>query len=228
MIKFAFAFLLTIGIMAGLGASALSLPSVNVSGPVDITVRGVKVAAPNTLVVLEPEGVEDCRTIWNLNFPDDFTEWQEGESGKLFLSMPPRSVCFSLFVVPNDQNKPLKNIRYLLKSEVIKPEPDETPTARFSKTDFLVLVEESATRGADVAKLVGSEFWQQGLKNSGYNKPLTHDKDSEQGRLFIEAAISFSSFSEVPFLAIMSADGNFIESFPLKDITEIREGLIRD
>ncbi len=191
---------------------------------VKTTVRGVEAATPGHLVILEPEGLEDCRSIWNLNFPNDFEQWRE-ENGKLFLAMPSENVCFSLLIVPNDQNKPLRNIRYTLKATGPTIDPTPEPGPQFGKTDFLVLVEESGSRGVTSAKLVNSKFWQLEFQKLGFNKPLIYDKDSEQGKAFLESARRSGTVSKLPFLAIMTADGDFVTSFPVADADTLKGGL---
>ncbi len=88
-----------------------------------------------------------------------------------------------------------------------------------------MLVEESGERGVDVAKLVNSKFWQQEITAAGYNGPLVYDKDSEQGKAFLTTAKTFNMPAELPFLAIMSADGDFLESFPVLTVENLKRGL---
>ena len=224
--KAAFALFLFVILSAGLGARSGFLPPrvIAVAGPAVVSVKGVQTARPGSLVVLDPDEISDCRTVWNLNYPDEFSEFYAEDNGKLFLAMPSDTdVCFSLFVVPNDQTQALKIIRYILKRESNNDAP--SPVARFQKSDFLVLIEESAARPAEVAKLVNSVFWQNELEAKGYNPPVIHDRDSEQGRAFIESAKAFKTLADVPFLAIMSESGDFLESFKVPNVDELKTGL---
>lgn len=221
-------------ISAGLGFSLTALPIsplTGVPGPAEIEITGGTESPPGKLVTLKPSGVDDCRVLWVLNYPADFVEWTT-ENGKLFLAMPPQSVCFSLVISPNNSDEPIRTIRHLITTGQ-KTEPNDEPNddpapdpiVRFTKTDFLVLVEESGERGVDVAKLVNSKFWQQEITAAGYNGPLVYDKDSEQGKAFLTTAKTFNMPAELPFLAIMSADGDFLESFPVLTVENLKRGL---
>jgi len=99
-----------------------------------------------------------------------------------------------------------------------QPEPPK-PELVFSKTDYLVLIEESEERSIETAKLVNSEFWQLGFVRAGYNKPLIKDDDGP-GKDFITTAKASGSYSDVPFLAIMDKDGNLVSTFAMPDSIE--------
>lgn len=220
MMKSIFLSLVLIAIAGPGGSSALPRTLPNAPGPAEITVKGSQTAKPGTLVVLEPEGVEEARTIWNLNYPNDFNQWQE-HAGKLFVAMPAKEVCFSLLVVPNDTEKPLKNIRFVLK---VEGKQEDQASDKIEKTDYLVLIEESESRSAALGKIVVSEFWLRDFPGLGYERPLIYDKDSEQGRAFIDQAKTLGDYSTVPFLAIMAADGQFKGSFAVPQTVEKLKG----
>lgn len=99
-----------------------------------------------------------------------------------------------------------------------QPEPPK-PELVFSKTDYLVLIEESEERSIETAKIVNSEFWQLGLVRDGYNKPLIKDDDGP-GKDFITAAKASGSYSDVPFMAIMDKDGNLVSTFDMPSTIE--------
>ena len=105
-----------------------------------------------------------------------------------------------------------------------KPEPPK-PEVVFSKTDYLVLIEESEERSAKTAAIVMSEWWQLGLVRDGYNKPLIKDDDGA-GKDFVTTAKASGSYSDVPFIAIMDKDGNLVSTFALPDtVYELKKEL---
>ncbi len=230
--------LILVGSIASLGANPP--PMVNAgwspSAPrlvyTEITVKGVEKAKPGSLVVLSPDGTEDSRHSWDIRFPIKFDEYQE-ENGKLFIAMPKESVGVTLFVIPNDNGKQIRKIRYTIevegkseKDDKVNPEPDDKVNTKFNKSDYLVLIEESSERTPEVAKLVNSAFWLTELKSLGFNRPLINDKDSEQGKSFIEAAKLFGLNGKVPFLAIMDKDGSFIDAFEVPKSADELKGVL--
>ena len=170
--------------------------------------------------------INDSRDIGSM-LDDGYQE----ENGKLFIAMPKESVGVTLFVIPNDNGKQIRKIRYTIEVEgksddKVTPEPDDKVNTRFNKSDYLVLIEESSERSAEVAKLVNSAFWLTELKSLGFNRPLINDKDSEQGKSFIEAAKLFGMDGKVPFLAIMDKDGSFIDAFEVPKSADELKGVL--
>ena len=102
-------------------------PKSPISIPAEVSISGQKEAPVGSLVVLTPEGVNDARSIWDINYPERFEEFQE-ENGKLFIAMPAETISFTLLVVPNDVNKPLRKIRHTIKPlGGSKPDPGKPP-----------------------------------------------------------------------------------------------------
>lgn len=103
--------------------SSLAVLLLLVSNLVGQSIKGVEAAKPGQLIVLSPVDFDEARTLWLLNYPDEFEQWQT-ESGKLFLAMPNHRVSFTLIVTPNDVSKPLKQIRHTIDvAEVVNPNP---------------------------------------------------------------------------------------------------------
>ena len=189
----------------------------------DGKVKSAIVAKTGSLVVIEPEKIANSRAVWNLNFPAEFSNWQESE-GKLFLAMPAGRVSFSLIVIPNDNKKALQNIRYIIEPENQKEEKKESENLTgLKKSDFLVLIEESGERDAETAKIVNSEFWKLDLLNSGYNQPAIFDADSEQGKGWIDEASVRGQPSETPFFAIMTEGGVFVKTFNADSVDTLKK-----
>ena len=186
---------------------------------------------PGKLVCLELNSVEDSRWTWDIRYPVKFEEYQE-ENGKLFIAMPNVDVGVTLFVMPNDSSLPIRKIRTVIESSANqqdeKKEPDEDkikpePRSEISKTDYLVLVEESGERSAEVAKIVSSRYWQKEIADSGHEQPLIYDKDSPNGKTAVVEAKKREMTTDLPFLAVIDQHGNFIRSFPMvKTVDELK------
>lgn len=194
---------------------------------------GAKVK-PGKLVCLEPDSVDESRWTWDIRYPVKFEEYQE-EGGKLFIAMPRADVGVTLFVMPNDPLAPIRKIRTVIECDCepeekgdkknddrVNPQPE--PRSEISKSDFLVLIEESSDRSEELAKIVSSRFWQKEIADSGYEKPLIYDKDSRNGKTGIDEAKKRDMESDLPFLAVIDKNGNFIRSFPMvKTVEELKE-----
>lgn len=202
--------------IAGAGASALPIPFVPASANLrpEITLKAEAIAEPGDLVVLEPDEAQtqNARVVWNLNHPGDFKQWRE-ENGKLFVAMPPHQVSFSLIVIPFDEKQVLRNIRHVLNVR----ETEKTVVDKFQKSDFLVLIENAQERPPALAKMINSRFWQTEMADAGFNQILIHDDESDEGKAFIDTAKKLNQTFDLPFFAIMDAEGNFKESFNVPD-----------
>ena len=195
---------------------------------------GAKVK-PGKLVCLEPTTVEDSRWTWDIRYPVVFEEFQE-ENGKLFIAMPRADVGVTLFVIPDDVNIPPRKVRTVIECDCepdgekgdeknddrINPQPE--PRSEISKTDYLVLVEESADRSTETAKVVNSRFWHMGIALAEYQSPQITDKDSPNGKTAIAEAKKRDMTTDLPFLVVIDKNGNFIRSFPMvKTVDELKE-----
>jgi hypothetical protein len=91
-------------------------------------IQGKEEAQPGTLVVLEPVEIKDARTVWDINYPERFEEYAE-ENQKLFIAMPNTPVSFTLLIVPNNVNEPLRKIRHVIvpSGELVDPPPIDPP-----------------------------------------------------------------------------------------------------
>ena len=91
------------------------------------TIQGKQIAKPGELIVLVPLNTEETRTVWNLNYPEQFEEYAE-ENGKLFAAMPNTRISFSLLIIPNDITLPIRNIRHTINPNGV-PDPEIDPTS---------------------------------------------------------------------------------------------------
>ncbi|MBF84032.1 MAG: hypothetical protein CL489_06090 [Acidobacteria bacterium] len=115
------------------------------------SIKGAETAKPGSLVVLTPVDADDVRTVWNLNYPEQFEEYAE-ENGKLFIAMPSKTISFSLLVIPNDTTLPIRNLRHTVSPsdapvvpgpgpDPVVPKPPEidvtqSPIYQFVKNSF--------------------------------------------------------------------------------------------
>lgn len=88
-----------------------------------VTITGPQLAQPGELVVLTPVDIQDARTTWILNYPEQFEQYAV-ESDKLFLAMPAGRVKFTLLVIPDDTAKPIQQIPHRIQTST---DPDDDP-----------------------------------------------------------------------------------------------------
>lgn len=88
-----------------------------------VTITGPQLAQPGDLVVLTPVDIQDARTTWILNYPEQFEQYAV-EGDKLFLAMPAGRVKFTLLVIPDDTAKPIQQIPHRLGNDSVPPDDD--------------------------------------------------------------------------------------------------------
>ena len=204
------------------------------------SVKGETVVNTGETVILSPVDAAGCSITWTpiqgIELISKMVQTNEAKdvvnddlefiglpvSSLLFKASSPGVIRFQCTAIDWDNRKFFQVIHSVSvagssdNGEQVEP---PTPSVKFSKTDYLVLIEESSNRTVEAAKIVNSEWWQLGLVRDGFNKPLIKDKDGSGGD-FVTAAVASGGYAEVPFLAIMDKEGNLVSTFAMPDSVE--------